>query len=63
MMAQPPVARFDCPNCNALYKVVRVEADPLTADSEITCRNCDAPLQGREGASVLKYFLVGRPRA
>ena len=58
-MAQPPVAQFNCPNCNAKYKVVRVDADPITPDGVITCRRCDAPLQGREGALVLKYFFVG----
>jgi hypothetical protein len=42
-MAEPPVARFNCLNCNAQYKVVRVEADPLTADREITYRKCGAP--------------------
>ena len=29
-------------------------------DCEITCRDCCGPLQGREGASLLKYFLVDR---
>jgi predicted RNA-binding Zn-ribbon protein involved in translation (DUF1610 family) len=62
MMARLPAAQFNCPNCGAQYKVVRVEADPLTADREITCRSCGAPLQGREGGLVLKYFLVGHPR-
>jgi predicted nucleic acid-binding Zn ribbon protein len=60
MTAWLPTTRFNCPNCGAPYKVVRVEADPLTADHEITCLSCDAPLRGREGGLVLKYFLVGR---
>jgi hypothetical protein len=52
---------FHCPNCYALYKVVKVEAGPETPDAEIACRNCGGPLTGREGNLVLKYFLVQRP--
>jgi hypothetical protein len=29
---------FVCPNCHALYRVVRVEADPEMVEREITCR-------------------------
>jgi len=49
---------FACPNCNALYQVVKVEAGPETADREITCLACGSPLTGREGKFVLKYFLL-----
>jgi len=52
---QPPP--FKCPNCDALYKVVRVEAGPAKT-REITCRKCGGPLRGREGQHVLKYFLL-----
>ena len=52
---------FHCPNCYALYKVVKVEAGPETPDVEIACRNCGGPLTAREGNLVLKYFLVGKP--
>jgi predicted RNA-binding Zn-ribbon protein involved in translation (DUF1610 family) len=31
-------AEFHCPNCNALYKVVRMEATSTAVDQEITCR-------------------------
>jgi predicted Zn finger-like uncharacterized protein len=55
---QPPL--FTCPNCGALYEVVRVEAAPAN-NREITCRACGGPLRGREGALILKYFLVARP--
>jgi len=48
---------FTCPNCNALYEVVRQEAGPETADREVTCRACDSPFLAREGRFVLKYFL------
>jgi hypothetical protein len=49
---------FKCPNCKALYQVVKVEAGPETADREITCQVCGSPLVGREGKFVLKYFLL-----
>jgi hypothetical protein len=52
---------FNCPNCNARYHLIRVEAGPETVDHEISCRSCSAPLQGREGLFVLKYFLINRP--
>ena len=51
---------FKCPNCGALYEVVRVEAAQAN-DREITCRARGGPLRGREGALILKYFLVARP--
>ena len=49
---------FTCPNCNALYQVVKVEAGPKTDDREITCQACGGPLAGREGKFVLKYFFL-----
>jgi len=54
---QPPL--FTCPNCGALYEVVRIEAAPAN-DREITCRACGGRLPGREGALILKYFLIAR---
>ena len=48
---------FNCPNCNALYHLIKAEAGPETIDREITCRICGAPLPGRDGSFVLKYFL------
>jgi predicted RNA-binding Zn-ribbon protein involved in translation (DUF1610 family) len=62
MTDRQPVTRFDCPNCGAHYRLVRVEAPANTPDREITCRSCGAPLQAREGRYILKYFLVERPR-
>lgn len=47
-----------CPNCNAMYQVVKTEAGPETDNRQITCRACGAPLVGREGKSILKYFLL-----
>ena len=55
---------FECPNCAAKYKVVRVEAPKgPTTDREITCVSCGGPLHGREGPLLLKYFLIERRRA
>jgi predicted RNA-binding Zn-ribbon protein involved in translation (DUF1610 family) len=59
-MLNAPAAPFKCPNCGALYEVVRVEAAPAN-DREIACRACGGPLRGREGRFILKYFLVERP--
>ena len=50
-----------CPNCAAQYKVVRIEVVPTDAFREITCKACGGPLQGREGRSIFKYFLVSEP--
>jgi hypothetical protein len=47
-----------CPNCDAQYKVVRVEVSPTDNFREITCVSCGGPLQGRDGKSALKYFLA-----
>jgi hypothetical protein len=48
---------FTCPNCGALYQVIKVEAGPETENREIGCRACGGPLVGRDGKFVLKYFL------
>jgi predicted Zn finger-like uncharacterized protein len=55
---RPPL--FFCPNCKALYQVVRTEAGPEAADHEINCRECKAPFPAREGKFVLKYFMLRR---
>jgi len=49
---------FTCPNCKALYQVVKVEAGPETKDHDITCQVCGGPLAGREEKFVLKYFFL-----
>jgi len=54
-------APMHCPHCGAAYKVVRVEAvtaDPLP--DKIPCKNCGGDLDTREGAFILKYFLISR---
>ena len=55
-------SQYQCPNCDAQYQVVRVEAEPVTVERELTCLSCDAPLQGREGRLALKYFLLSPRR-
>jgi predicted Zn finger-like uncharacterized protein len=49
---------FTCPNCQALYEIVKVEAGPETHFQEVACRACGAPFPGREGKFVLKYFML-----
>jgi predicted RNA-binding Zn-ribbon protein involved in translation (DUF1610 family) len=49
---------FACPNCNALYQVIRQQAGPETVNHEVTCRACGGPLPNREGKFILKYFLL-----
>jgi hypothetical protein len=61
-MAADKPSLFDYPNCNALYQVVKVEAGPETVGREITCLCCEAPLIGREGNLVVKYFLLSKAR-
>jgi hypothetical protein len=54
---------FECPNCAATYRLVKVEAPGPTTDREIVCIVCGGPLHGRQGKFLLKYFLVERRRA
>jgi hypothetical protein len=49
---------FHCPNCQALYQLIKGESGAETVDREVTCRTCGGPLPGREGGYVLKYFLL-----
>ncbi len=51
-------ALFTCPNCKALYQLIKVESGRETANTEIRCKVCSGPLVGREGNFVLKYFLL-----
>jgi hypothetical protein len=49
---------FTCPNCQALYQIVKVEAGPESVFKDVPCRVCRAPLAGRDDKFVLKYFLL-----
>jgi hypothetical protein len=62
-MATAQESRFQCPNCGAVYQLVRVVAETVAVDRELTCLGCGGSLQGREGRFVLKYFLLERPHA
>jgi hypothetical protein len=53
---EPPF--FRCPNCNALYQVVRAKAGPETVDLEAASGMCGEALVAREGQFVLKYYLL-----
>ena len=44
---------FTCPNCNALYQVVKVEAGLKTDDRERWLEACGGALAGREGTALL----------
>ena len=51
---------FTCPNCNALYQLVRVEAGHEAFQRELTCRSCGAPFPARDGKFDFKYFMLRR---
>jgi predicted Zn finger-like uncharacterized protein len=50
--------RFDCPSCQAIYRVVEAEAGPESIDGDVPCRRCGGFLPGRKGEYVIKYFYV-----
>ena len=54
---------FSCPQCQARYKIVRMTAEPGLSYLTLQCRVCREPLASTEGDTILKYFLVSRPRA
>ena len=56
--SRAPKAFFKCPNCHALYHVIKVEAGLKSSDREIACRVCAGPLPGRDRGFVVKYFLL-----
>jgi hypothetical protein len=61
-MAEGNGVDFFCPHCDAGYKIVRVKAEPGQTYRSIRCPACRGPLPATDGAEVLKYFLVRRPR-
>ena len=45
-MATSATVHFTCPNCSALYHVVKAEPGPETTNNpEVACHICSAPLQ------------------
>jgi hypothetical protein len=59
LAVMPEQTDFNCPACEALYKLVRVEA-PAANDKPLACLSCGGPLRNREGTFALKYFRTGR---
>jgi hypothetical protein len=54
---QSALKMFTCPNCQALYQVVKVERGLETVDRDVAC-SCGSPLPGREGNFVLKFHAA-----
>lgn len=50
-------AIFNCPTCEAGYRVVRVQAPP-SHNNQLLCLGCGGPLRNRDGRFALKYFRV-----
>jgi hypothetical protein len=48
----------NCPNCNALYQIVKIEAGPKAIDRRVTCRACGGPLPARERKVRPQIFSV-----
>ena len=59
-MRQSKPIPFNCPGCEAEYKVVMIEVCD-DVDGKIRCLKCDALFPAGEGRVVFKYFLVGQP--
>jgi len=53
---------FECPQCQARYKIVRVIAGPQTIDRPVQCKVCAQPFVSKDGDHILKYFLIDRPK-
>jgi hypothetical protein len=54
---------FTCMRCQARYKVVQVKSEPGATHQMLQCTVCQQQLAPTDGDNILKYFLVGRPRA
>jgi hypothetical protein len=52
------IKMFTCPNCGALYQLVRAEGGPEAVQDEPTCGSCGSPFPARAGKFVLKYFML-----
>jgi predicted Zn finger-like uncharacterized protein len=58
-MSKSEPIRFNCPCCEAEYKIVRIEAPSDAQYGKVSCLRCDALFPGGEGGVFFKYFLVG----
>jgi predicted Zn finger-like uncharacterized protein len=52
---------IECPNCEVRYHIVKIKVGAAAAGRQITCRGCGAPLPGRDGNFVIKYFPLRKP--
>jgi uncharacterized CHY-type Zn-finger protein len=59
-MADPLKSNFECPECGAKYKQVRIRKPPEVHDRAVVCGHCTKPLAPREGEFLLLYRIVGR---
>jgi hypothetical protein len=59
-MSQSEPIPFNCPSCEAEYKIVRIEVCDVQ-QGKLRCLRCDALLPAGEGRVAFEYFLVGRP--
>jgi hypothetical protein len=62
-MVKADVADFICPGCQARYKMVRAKSAARSHDLPLHCKVCKQPLAATDGENILKYFLIGRPKA
>jgi len=53
---------FECPQCQARYRIVRVNAGPQTIAGSVQCKVCAQPFVSKDGNDVLTYFLIDRPK-
>jgi hypothetical protein len=61
-MGTSQTMHFACANCGGSYEVMRLEAPIASSERQIECICCGAPLRGREGNFIFKYFLVSEHR-
>ena len=60
-VAQDQPQEFGCPQCQARYKIVRVDAGPQPVNRPLYCKVCRWPFVSTDGEDILKYFLIDRP--
>jgi predicted Zn finger-like uncharacterized protein len=60
-MSKSQTIIFNCPSCEAEYRIVSIEAPSDVMHGKIACLKCDALFPAGEGRVFFKYFLVGRP--
>ena len=60
-MSKSETIIFNCPRCEAEYRIVTIEAPSHGMHGKIGCLKCDALFPAGEDRVFFKYFLVGRP--